>query len=139
MFTCLDYNQKKYKIVRQRKKDRDEFVIKIKNKKLADLVFSILSYTIPKYEHDMFLVRKYLFVYPYNDPIPPDSLVKAIWNDKRFLISTRDKMLSWTNRQLTPELSIGLRKYYYLNKKGEFALVTVLSDKYGSIWFLYFM
>lgn len=135
LFTCLDFNQKKYKIVHQKKKDRDEFVIKIKNKKLADLVYSILSYTIPKYELDMFLVRKYLFVYPYKDSIPPDSLVKAIWNDKRFLISTRDKMLSWSGTLLTHNLDIGLRKYYYLNDKGEYALVSVLSDEYGRYGF----
>ena len=135
LFTCLDFSQKKYKIIRQKKKDRDEFVIKIKNKKLADLVFSILVHTIPKYEHDMFLVRKYLFVYPYNDPIPPDSLVKAIWDDKRFLISTRDKMLSWSGTLLTHTLDIGLRKYYYLNEKEEFALATVLSDEFGRYGF----
>lgn len=135
LFTCLDFNQKKYKIVRQKKKDRDEFVIKIKNKKLADLVFSILSYTLPKYEHDMFLVRKYLFVYPYNEPIPPDSLVKAIWNDKRFLISTRDKMLSMSGYPMTHGLDIGLRKYYYLNDKSKYALVTVLSDEFGRYGF----
>ena len=135
LFTCLDFSQKKYKIVRQKKKDRDEFVIRIKNKKLADLVFSILSYTIPKYEHDMFLIRKYLFVYPYNDPIPPDSLVKAICNDKRFLISSRDKMLSWTGVLLKYGLDIGLSKYYYLNEKGEYALATVLSDEFGRYGF----
>ncbi|MBI5123771.1 hypothetical protein HZA75_07990 [Candidatus Roizmanbacteria bacterium] len=135
LFTCLDFNQKKYKIVRQKKKDRDEFIIKIKNKKLADLVYNILSFTISKYELDMFLVRKYLFVYPYNDPAPPDSLVKAFWNDKRFLISTRDKMLSWSGTLLTHGLNIGLRKYYYLNEKGEHALVTVLSDEFGRYGF----
>lgn len=135
LFTCLDFNQKKYKIIHQKKKDRDEFVIKVKNKKLADFVYSILSYTIPKYELDTFLVRKYLFVYPYNDPVPPDYLTKAIWNDKRFLISTRDKMLSWTGHRLTYELSVGLRKYYYLNEKGKYALATVLSDEYGRYGF----
>jgi len=135
LFTCLDFNQKKYKIVHQKKKNRDEFVIKIKNKKLADLVYSILSYTMSKYELDMFLVRKYLFVYPFNDPVPPDHLTKAIWNDKRFLISTRDKMLSSTGHPLTHNLEIGLRKYYYLNEKGEYALATVLSDEYGRYGF----
>lgn len=135
LFTCLDYNQKKYKIVRQKKKDRDEFVIKIKNKKLADLVFNILSYTLPKYEQDMFLVRKYLFVFNYNDPVPPDHLTKAIWTDKRFLISTRDNMLSWTGKRLTHDLVIGLRKYYYINDKGEYFPVNILSDEYGRYGF----
>jgi len=135
LFTCLDFSQKKYKIVHLKKKNRDEFVIKIKNKKLADFVYSILSFNMNKYEMDTFLIRKYLFIYPFNDPVPPDSLTKAIWNDKRFLISTRDKMLSWTGHLLTYELSIGLRKYYYLNEKGEYVLVTVLSDEYGRYGF----
>lgn len=135
LFTCLNFNEKQFKIVHQKKKDRDEFIIKIKNRKLADLVYKILSYTILKYELDMFLVRKYLFVYPYNDPIPPDYLTKAIWNDKRFLISTRDKMLSSTGYLLTHDLEIGLRKYYYLNEKSEYALVSVLSDEYGRYGF----
>ncbi len=83
----------------------------------------------------MFLIRKYLFVYPYNNPISPDHLTKAIWNDKRFLISIRDKMLSWTGSILTHDLVVGLSKYYYLNEKGEYALVSVLSDEYGRYGF----
>lgn len=135
LFTCLDFNLKKYKIIHQKKKDRDEFIIKVKNRKLADLVYSILSYTIPKYELDMFLIRKYLFVYPYNDPIPPDYLTKAIWNDKRFLISTRDKILSWSGHPLTHDLEIGIRKYYFQNEKGEYFPVSILSDEYGRYGF----
>lgn len=135
LFTCLNFNEKQFKIVHQKKKDRDEFIIKIKNRKLADLVYKILSYTIPKYELDMFLIRKYLFVFPYEESIPPDYLTKAIWNDKRFLISTRDKMLSWTGYPLDHDLEIGLRKYYYQNEQGEYYPVSILSDEYGRYGF----
>ncbi|MCL4374647.1 hypothetical protein M1523_02170 [Patescibacteria group bacterium] len=135
LFTCLDFNQKKFKIVHQKQQDRDEFIIKVKNKKLADLVYSILSYTIPKYELDTFLIRKYLFVFPYNEPDPPDHLTKAIWNDKRFLISTRDKMLSWSGYPLNHDLEIGIKKYYYQNERGEYYPVCILSDEYGRYGF----
>jgi len=135
LFTCFNLEEKKYKIIHQKKRDRDEFTIKIKNKKLADMVYKILSYTILKYELDTFLVRKYLFVYPFSDPVPPDHLTKAIWDDKRFLISTRDKMLSWTGHPMTGDLDIGLKKYYFLNEKGEYVLVEVLSDEYGRYGF----
>lgn len=135
LFTCLDFNQKKFKIVHQKQQDRDEFIIKVKNRKLANIVYSILSYTIPKYELDMFLIRKYLFVFPYNESVPPDHLTKAIWNDKRFLISTRDKMLSWSGHLLTHDLEIGIRKYYYQNERGEYYPVCILSDEYGRYGF----
>jgi len=135
LFTCLDFKQKKFKIVHQKKEDRDEFIIKVKNRKLADMVYKILSYTIPKYELDMFLIRKYLFVFPYDESIPPDYLTKAIWDDKRFLISKRDKMLSWSGHPLTDDLEIGIRKYYYQNEKGEYYPVVILSDEYGRYGF----
>ncbi len=135
LFTCLDFKQKLYKIVHQKKEDRNEFIIKVKNRKLSNLVYKILSYTIPKYELDMFLIRKYLFVFPYNDPVPPDYLTKAIWNDKRFLISTRDKMLSWSGHLLTNDLEIGIRKYYYKNERCEYYPVSILSDEYGRYGF----
>jgi len=44
-------------------------------------------------------------------------------------------MLSWTGRQLTYELSVGLRKYYYLNEESQYVLATVLSDEYGRYGF----
>jgi len=135
LFTCLDFKQKQFKIVHQKKEDRDEFIIKVKNRKLANLVYKILSYTIPKYELDMFLIRKYLFVFPYDEPIPPDYLTKAIWSDRRFLISTRDKMLSWSSHLLTDDLEIGIRKYYYQNERGEYYPVSILSDEYGRYGF----
>lgn len=135
LFTCLDFKQKTFKITHQKRKDRDEFMIKVKNKKLADQVYDILVHTIPKYENYLFLVRKYLFIFPFNDPLPPDHLKKALWNDKRFLISTRDKMLSWTGKRLTFDFDIGLKKYYFQNEKGEYVLVEVLNDECGKYGF----
>ncbi len=115
LFTCLDLTTHRFLISREKKSDRDEFIIKIKNRKLADIVFNIINHTISKYESDLFLFRKYLYIYKYNEPIPPDQLVKALANDKRFLISSRDKMLSWTGYRIYDWLTVGLKKYYGQN------------------------
>ncbi len=135
LFTCLNFNQKMYKIRQQKKKEQDEFMIKVKNRKLADMIYDILQHTVFKYEMDLFLVRKYLFIYPYNDPIPPDYLKKAIALDKRFLISDRDRMLSWTGKPLMDYLTIGIRKYYLKNDKGEYMPVVIQSDEFGRFGF----
>lgn len=135
IFTCLNLKEHKFSIQHQKKKDRDEFLITIKNKKLADLIFDILVHTLDKYDMDMFLFRKYLYLYPFNDPVPPDHLEKALFKDKRFLLSTRDKMLSWTGHPLEFEFTIGLRKYYFQNEKKEFMPVFIDEDEFGKFGF----
>lgn len=136
LLTCISHTDHKFMIKREKQKDRDEFEIKVKNKKLADLVYSILSYSYTKYEDILFLFRKYLYVYPFNDPVPPDHINKALINDKRFVLSVRDKTLSWTGYPLIKERCIiGLRKYYFKNSDGVYIPVQVLRDEFGKYGF----
>ncbi len=134
-FTCLDWREHMFSFKRQKKQNRDEFVIAVRNRKLAAMVFDILNHSVSKYEADLFLVRKYLFIYPFNNPVPPDQLEKVLRKDKRFLISRFDKMLSWTGHLIDDWLTIGLRKYYYQNDRGEWVPVSIISDEYGRYGF----
>lgn len=131
LLTCLDIRSYTFSIRKETLAQRDEFVIGIKNKKLADLVYDILNHSVAKYEADFFLFRKYLYVYPYNTNTPPDHLLKALTNDKRFLISSRDKMLSWTGKLLDSWLAIGLKKYYFKNEQNEWVPVFIGQNKSG--------
>lgn len=131
LFTCIDIKTHAFKVQRQIKQDRDEFIITVKNKKLADLVYDIINHTPVKQEGDMFLIRKYLYVYPFNDPVPPDNLVNILVNDKRFLISTIDKMYSWTGHRIDDFLTVGLRKYYLYNDKNSWIPVIIDQDEFG--------
>lgn len=138
LVTCLNWQNHIFSIKRCKKQDRDQFLITIKNRNLANMVFDILNHSYSKYEQDLFLVRKYLFIYPFNQSTPPDQLEKALRKDKRFLISRFDKMLLWTGHLLDDWLTIGLKKYYYKNDKGEWAPVSVISDEYGRYGFCNF-
>lgn len=131
IFTCVDIKTHTFLIEKEARAQRDEFTIKIKNQKLANMVFDIINHTIPKQETDMFLFRKYLYVYPYNEPTPPDHLIKALENDKRLLISKRDPMFSWTGRLLDDWLTIGLKKYYFLNYQKIWTPVLIEKNKNG--------
>lgn len=136
LFTCISLSDHKFFIKREKKKDRDEFKITVKNKKLADLIYNILSYTFTKYEDILFLFRKYLYVYPFNDPIPPDHISKALFNDKRFLLTKRDKLLSWTGHYIKDFRNIiGLRKFYFKNSDGFYVPVLIEKDEFGRYGF----
>lgn len=131
LLTCTDIRTYIFSIRKERRTDRDEFIISIKDKKLADLVYDILNHSVAKYESDFFLFRKYLYIYPYNEDIPPDHLFRALEGDKRFLISSRDKMLSWTGKLLNDWLTIGLKKYYFQNDQNEWTPVFIEQNKHG--------
>jgi len=130
-FTCKSISDYTYYLHRVKKDERDNFLIKVRNKKLADLVYDILKYTVPKYEDIMFLIRKYLYIYPFNDPIPPDSLITIVSADSRFLFSGKDKMLSWTGHLFNESTVIGIKKYFYKNQQGQMMPVIITSDEYG--------
>lgn len=131
LFKCIDLKTHKFLINRQKRKERDELKITVKNRQLGDFIYDIIIHSMIKYEMDLFLVRKYLFVFPFNDPVPPDSLVKALSKDYRFLISKDKKMLSWSGHLLDEELSIGIRKYYFKNEDGEYVPVIIDQDEFG--------
>ncbi|HCS79291.1 TPA: hypothetical protein DIV55_06165 [Patescibacteria group bacterium] len=131
LFTCKDIKTHEFKIRRQKKQERDEFIIAAKNRRLADLVYDIINHTLPKQEGDMFLIRKYVYVYPFNDPVPPDGLIKVLANNKRFLISNIDKMYSWTGHRIKDFLTVGLRKYYLQNDKKDWIPVIIDTDEFG--------
>lgn len=135
LFTCIDLTNHTYSFFHERKECRDEFAIAVRNRELADMVFDILNHSVSKYESDLFLVRKYLFIYPFEKDPPPDQLVHALSTDKRFLISKFNKMLSWTGHWLDNWLTIGLRKYYYQDKEGAWVPVSIITDKFGRYGF----
>lgn len=135
LFTCLDIETHTFRIHRQKQGERDELMIHSRNKQLADVVFDILNHSISKYESDLFLVRKYLYIYPFHEPIPPDHFIKALTPDKRFLISKNDQMLSWTGHLLDNWLTVGLRKYYFKNDMREWVPVLIDEDKWGKFGF----
>jgi len=130
VFTCISYDDKKFQIKHVQSSDRDEKFISVKNKILADCVYKILSMTISKYEDVVFLFRKYMFTFPFNDDVPPDSIFKTLLSDNRFVLSTRDQILSF-NGEVPNWKIIGLSKYYYLSRNNDYVLVEVLSDEYG--------
>ncbi|HUD44550.1 MAG TPA: hypothetical protein VMR41_03350 [Patescibacteria group bacterium] len=131
LLKCIDIRTYTFSIWKEKRTERDEFAIAIKNKKLAGLVYDILNHGFAKHESDFFLIRKYLYVYPYNENIPPDHLFKALAEDKRFIISSRDKMLSWTGRLLDHWLTIGLKKYYFQNDQNEWTPIFIGQNNQG--------
>jgi hypothetical protein len=130
IFTCISYDDKKFQIKHVRASDRNEKLIALKNKILADCVYKVLSMTILKYEDIMFLFRKYMFTFPYNEDVPPDSIFKVLLSDNRFILSTRDQILSFSGEVPNWKI-IGLSKYFYLSRNNDYVLVEVLSDEYG--------
>lgn len=130
IFTCLSYQDKKYLIKHIKKSDRDEKLISLKNKILADYVYKIILMTIYKYEDIMFLFRKYMFTFPFNDDIPPDPIFNALLSDHRFVLSTRDRILNHAGQIIEAKI-IGLSKYYFDDKDGNKVLVEILSDEFG--------
>jgi len=135
LITCLEWRNHTFSFKKQKKHERDEFIIEVRNRHLANMVFDILNHSISKYESDLFLVRKYLFTYSFNKEIPPDQLAKVLKKDKRFLISRFNKILSWTGHLLKDWLTIGLRKYYCRNDRDEWVPVSVISDEFGRYGF----
>ena len=131
LFTCIDIRTNTFSIRKEKQHDRDEFVIAIKNKKLANIIYDFLNHSVEKHETEFFLFRKYLYIYPYNQPIPPDHLVKALANDNHLLISSRDKIHSWNGTLLDHQLTIGLKKYYFQNDLIEWTPVFIGQNNKG--------
>jgi len=98
LFTCQDLSTHSYLFRVQKHSDRDEEKIKKNNEKLADMAYSILSHSFTRTETDMFLIRKYAFLFDGFDDHAPDSLVSAIEDDNRFLHTFRDTLCGWTGK-----------------------------------------
>ncbi len=132
LFKCLDISTCTFSIWKEKREERDGSAISIKNKKLTDLVYDILNHDSIKYEMVLFVVRKYLYIYPYNEDIPPDYLSKVLSEDNRFVISSRDKMFSWTGHLISSHwLTIGLKKYYFHNSDKKWIPVFIEQNKNG--------
>lgn len=133
LFTCQDLSTHTYLFWVQKKEDRDEKKIKANNKKLADMVYSILSHALTRTERDMFLIRKYAFLFDGFDDNAPDSLTRAIEGDYRFLHTFRDTLCGWTGEPYhdSDTLTVAISKYYYLADDNTYVLVDVQEDEWG--------
>ncbi|MEK7577853.1 MAG: hypothetical protein AAB492_04555 [Patescibacteria group bacterium] len=133
LITCQSIETYIFLVRKERAKDRDTLQIAVRNQRLADMVADILLHAISHDEADMFLIRKYLFIYPYFTDPPPDSLRRAIASDPRFIMTPRDRMTSWTGYPMTGDRwVIGLKKYYLHSLDGTYIPVVIEADEeYG--------
>lgn len=129
LFTCTAYSPPAYRIERVPKGARDEAATAQRNSQLADLVFRQLLKEVKKFCHVMFLVRKYVFLFPFNDSVPPDSLFKALAGDPRFLVS---KNVAGYDGKPMHEWIVGIRKYFFEREDGVWIEVSVTKDEFGS-------
>lgn len=128
VFTCQSYTPSLYLLARLPKERRDETRIVQRNEQLADLIYRQLSADIRKWIHLMFVVRKYVFVFPFHDPTPPDHLLRVLQHDSRFLASPKlandgHPMKEWV---------VGIKKYFFQNDQGLWIDVFVDKDEIGS-------
>jgi len=138
LFTCVDITTFTFSVSCDRLEKRDALKISIKNRLLADMVEDILKHSYSHAELEMFLVRRYLFTYPFDQPTPPDSLYKAIVKDPRFIFTPRDRISLQDGRVITGDIEnmIGLKKYFFHTADGRDILVSIQTDeefggKYG--------
>ncbi len=130
IFMCQNITTNTFLVRKERREDRDNIQIAMRNVHLADMVADILLHSPNHYEMDLFLVRKYLFVYPYFSDPPPDSLRQVTASDSRFIMTPRDKLLSWNGRTVLSgdELVVGLKKYYFHSPNGIYSPVFIQTD-----------
>lgn len=131
LLTCQSLADLRFLVRKERKQDRNEQLIAERNRELADLVYDIILHSWTHSEQDLFLFRKYVYVYPFNREVAPDSLRHALDNDSRFLISGRDEVLGISGNSLNDYLQVSLRKYYFQNNNREWVPVFLSSDEYG--------
>lgn len=133
LITCQNVETYTFHVRKERATDRDTLQIAVRNTQLADMVADILLHTLSHDETDMFLIRKYLFIYPHFSYPPPDSLRLAIATDPRFIMTPRDHMLSWTGYPMSgARWAIGLKKYYLRSPEGVYIPVVIQTDEeYG--------
>lgn len=130
IFTCLDILNHSFQVQKEQNKDRDNRQIEKRGKDLADMLVDILSHSYTHYEMDLFLVRKYLFIYPYFSYPPPDSLRNIVTADSRFITTIKDRLLSWNGMTLLTgdDLVVGLKKYDLHSKDGLYIPVNIQHD-----------
>jgi len=133
LFTCQDLSTHTYSFRVQKRSDRDEVKIKKNNKKLADMVYSILSHAFTRTDTDMFLIRKYAFLFDGFNDHAPDSIANAIKSDHRFLHTFRDILCGWTGKPFhdSDVLTVAIKKYYYLADDSTYVRVNVQEDEWG--------
>ena len=129
IFTVASWQPRIFLIKKVLKAERDEDKIAARNRELADLMYKQLLPRIRKFEHIIFLSKLYVFVYDYQNPLPPDGLLKVLGQDSRFLVTKKlmngagKPMRSWT---------VGIKKYFFENKEDLWVEVMVLKDEFGS-------
>jgi len=129
LFTCLDLSTNTFLVTHQKRAQRKTLEITVRNRQLCDTVYDILLHAYCHYEDSLFLIRKYLFIYSHFTDPPPDNLRIALSSDARFLITPRDKMLSWSGYPFTHrEMTVGLKKYFLKNDTNEYIPVFIDTD-----------
>jgi hypothetical protein len=133
LFTCLDLPTHTFLVTREKASYRKTLEISFRNCALCDMIYDILLPSYNHYEDSLFIIRKYLFLYPYFTDPPPDHLRKAISSDLRFLITPRDMIYSPSGYPMDYfDMTIGLKKYFLKNEKNEYIPVFIDTDeKFG--------